>query len=71
MACGGGIQERVRKVDIPIRANGKCPGPKHPDRFEMQQCNTQDCVGDEICIARLLPLMLWAFGEGGGSRRHG
>merc|ERR1719343_1574611 len=52
MACGGGIQERVRKVDIPIRANGKCPGPKHPDRFEMQQCNTQECVGDEICIAR-------------------
>jgi len=39
-------------VDIPIRANGKCPGPKHPDRFEMQECNTQDCVGDEICIAR-------------------
>jgi len=36
MACGGGIQERVRNVDIPIRANGKCPGPKHPDRFEMQ-----------------------------------
>merc|ERR1719517_155406 len=52
MACGGGIQERVRKVDIPIRANGKCPGEKHADRFEMQPCNTQDCVGDEICIAR-------------------
>ncbi|CAK0826822.1 unnamed protein product [Prorocentrum cordatum] len=52
MACGGGIQERVRKVDIPIRANGRCPGQKHPDRFQMQQCNTQDCVGDEICIAR-------------------
>merc|ERR1719343_840868 len=52
MACGGGIQERVRTVDIPIRANGKCPGSKHPDRFQMQECNTQDCVGDEICIAR-------------------
>jgi len=52
MACGGGIQERTRAVDIPIRANGKCPAEKHPDRFEMQECNTQDCVGDEICIAR-------------------
>merc|ERR1719450_1236957 len=52
MACGGGIQERVRKVDIPIRANGKCPDSKHADRFEMRPCNTQDCVGDEICIAR-------------------
>jgi len=39
-------------VDIPIRANGKCPAEKHPDRFEMQPCNTQECVGDEICIAR-------------------
>jgi hypothetical protein len=52
MACGGGIQERMRKVDIPIRANGKCPSPKHPDRLQMKECNTQDCVGDEICIAR-------------------
>jgi len=52
MACGGGIQERVRKVDIPIRANGKCPSPNHPDRLQMKECNTQDCVGDEICIAK-------------------
>jgi len=52
MACGGGIQERVRKVDIPIRANGRCPSPKHPDRLQMRECNTQDCVGDEICIAK-------------------
>jgi hypothetical protein len=52
MACGGGIQEKFRHVDIPIRANGKCPGPKHADRLQMQECNTQDCVGDEICIAR-------------------
>merc|ERR1719382_1775091 len=52
MACGGGIQERIRKVDIPIRANGKCPSEKHPDRFQMQPCNTQDCQNDEICIAK-------------------
>jgi hypothetical protein len=52
MACGGGVQERVRKVNIPIRSNGKCPSSKNADRFQMQPCNTQDCVGDEICIAR-------------------
>jgi hypothetical protein len=52
MACGGGLQERVRKVDIPIRANGKCPSSRHPDRFQMQPCNTQVCQGDEICIAK-------------------
>merc|ERR1719401_964769 len=52
MACGGGLQKRIRKVDIPIRANGKCPNPDHADRMQWQPCNTQDCVGDEICIAR-------------------
>merc|ERR1719379_1925435 len=52
MACGGGIQERVREVDIPTRENGECPAPKHPDRLQMKECNTQDCVGDEIYIAR-------------------
>merc|ERR1719277_1773512 len=52
VACGGGLQKRERHVDLPIRANGKCPGPQHADRLQMQECNTQRCVGDEICIAR-------------------
>jgi len=52
MACGGGMQKRTRAVDVPIRANGMCPGPENPARMEMMQCNTQDCEGDEICIAR-------------------
>merc|ERR1719203_832976 len=52
MACGGGMQERVRPVLVPIRALGKCPGEKHPDRYETQECNIKDCIGDEICIAK-------------------
>mmetsp|Transcript_64938 Transcript_64938/g.172595 ORF Transcript_64938/g.172595 Transcript_64938/m.172595 type:complete len:996 (-) Transcript_64938:233-3220(-) len=52
MACGGGMQERVKSVLVPIRALGKCPEKNHPDRLETQQCNTQECVGDEICIAK-------------------
>merc|ERR1719446_402131 len=52
MACGGGLQKRVRNVDIPIRANGKCPSPTHADRLQEQECNTMDCEGDEICIAK-------------------
>jgi len=51
-ACGGGMTKRVRHVDVPIRADGRCPSPEHPDRLQWQRCNTQDCVGDEICIAR-------------------
>jgi len=69
MACGGGIQERIKKVDIPIRANGKCPGEKHADRLQMRQCNTQDCVGDEICIAKMD--LVIAFDSSGSMREKG
>merc|ERR1719393_1152487 len=51
MACDRGNQYRVRKVDIPIRGGGKCPKPKSSHRYEMQDCNTHACIGDEICIA--------------------
>merc|ERR1719356_1717848 len=51
MACGGGDQERKKTVFIPIRGQGKCPTPKNSDRHEDRECNTQDCIGDEICVA--------------------
>jgi hypothetical protein len=52
MACGGGDTERVRNVLIPIRGEGKCPRRRSSDRYEEKECNTHDCVGDEICIAK-------------------
>jgi hypothetical protein len=52
MACGGGNQERIRSVSIPIRGKGKCPKPKNADRLETRVCNAQDCIGDEVCIAK-------------------
>merc|ERR1719410_2278949 len=52
MACSGGITNRFKKVVVPIRGQGKCPMMKNPDRFETDKCNKQDCVGDEICIAK-------------------
>jgi uncharacterized protein YegL len=52
MACGGGLQERVRTVLVPIRGLGKCPEPHHHDRWEEQECNSMECAGDEICIAK-------------------
>merc|ERR1719219_1159975 len=52
MACNGGLTERKKKVVIPIRGQGKCPRRNNPDRFEKKKCNKQDCVGDEICIAK-------------------
>ena len=52
MACSGGITKRFKKVVVPIRGQGKCPKRRSPDRFQRKKCNTQDCVGDEICIAQ-------------------
>merc|ERR1719461_875632 len=52
MACDGGVTKRYKKVLIPIRGQGKCPKRKSAERFEKEKCNTQDCVGDEICIAK-------------------
>jgi len=51
-ACGGGMTKRTKKVVIPIRGQGKCPKAKSAERFEKEKCNTQSCVGDEICIAK-------------------
>jgi len=51
MACDMGNTHRVRKVDIPIRAGGKCPKPQSHFRYELKDCNMHACVGDEICIA--------------------
>jgi len=52
MACSGGITERVKKVVVPIRGQGKCPKEKSRNRFQNKKCNNQMCVGDEICIAK-------------------
>ena len=51
VACQGGFQERFRHVLIPTRGEGKCPKGGSSYRYEKRMCNTQDCTGDEICIA--------------------
>jgi len=51
VACGTGFQNRHKHVLIPTRGFGKCPKEDGPNRFQEQECNTQPCVGDEICIA--------------------
>jgi hypothetical protein len=52
VACGGGFSERWRRVTIPIRGNGRCPKPKSKIRYGIRKCNTHECSGDEICIAK-------------------
>merc|ERR1719359_2166640 len=52
VACGGGFSERWRRVSIPIRGNGKCPKRKSKMRYGIKKCNTHECSGDEIFIAK-------------------
>jgi len=52
MACGGGMTSRLKKVLVPIRGLGKCPKLNAATRLNQKRCNTQACVGDEICVAK-------------------
>merc|ERR1719356_1268014 len=63
MACGGGTTERIRQVLIPIRGEGTCPSRRNADRYEIDECNTHECVGDEICVAHQ-DLVLTVDGSG-------
>merc|ERR1719230_944296 len=68
VACGGGMQSAARHVLIPTRGFGKCPKEEGPERFQRQECNTQPCVGDEICIANQDLIVTI---DGSGSVREG
>jgi len=52
VACGTGFQKRMKHVLIPTRGYGKCPKEDGSKRLQEQECNTQNCIGDEICIAQ-------------------
>jgi len=66
-ACGGGRQERFKHIKVPTRGAGKCPKPNSKKRFQEQKCNTQPCVGDEMCLAKMdLVVAL----DGSGSMRE-
>jgi uncharacterized protein YegL len=46
-----GLQERVRRVDIPIRGEGKCPKEESASRLEERECNQFPCVEPVVCIS--------------------
>jgi len=68
VACGTGFQNRAKHVLIPTRGFGKCPKEEGAERAAEQECNQQDCVGDEICIAN--QDLILAI-DGSGSVREG
>mmetsp|Transcript_136131 Transcript_136131/g.271529 ORF Transcript_136131/g.271529 Transcript_136131/m.271529 type:complete len:1062 (+) Transcript_136131:111-3296(+) len=52
VACGGGEQNRKKKVARPIRGQGKCPTEKNGARYQSKSCNKQPCNNDEVCVAK-------------------
>lgn len=63
------MQDRQKHVLIPTRGFGKCPKETSADRHAEQQCNVQDCVGDELCVAR--QDLLIAIDGSGSVRENG
>merc|ERR1719217_113291 len=52
VACSGGYTEKWRRVTVPAHGKGRCPKETSKYRYSMKKCNTFDCTGDEICIAK-------------------
>merc|ERR1719272_1683528 len=54
---------------VPIRGAGECPKAKSHIRFGLQTCNTHDCKGDEVCIAK--QDLILAIDSSGSMREDG
>jgi len=52
-ACDGGTHDQVKDIIVPKRADGVCATEDAPTRFFEKSCNTQPCVGDEVCVAKI------------------
>jgi len=49
-ACSTGYQERRKKVLVKPHGNGRCLREDDHRRYQQIPCNTQACVGDEVCL---------------------
>merc|ERR1719316_2234632 len=52
VACSGGYTEKWRRVTVTAHGKGRCPKETSKYRYRMRKCNTHDCTGDEVCIAK-------------------
>jgi uncharacterized protein YegL len=50
-ACGGGTQERVKPVLVPLAGKGMCFGEKAIERYEAASCNADPCPATATCNA--------------------
>lgn len=61
------MTSRTKKVVVPIRGGGMCPTATSVDRLNEKECNTQACIGDEVCVAKQDLILLV---DGSGSLRE-
>jgi len=50
-ACGGGTQERMKPVLVPLAGKGMCFGEKAVERYESAACNEDVCPPTATCDA--------------------
>jgi Mg-chelatase subunit ChlD len=50
-ACGGGTQERLKPVAVPLAGKGICFGEKAIERYEATTCNEDPCPAVATCSA--------------------
>lgn len=62
-----GMTQKFKPIKVPVRGDGKCPARKSKERWHTKKCNTQLCVGDELCIAKMDLLIAI---DGSGSLRE-
>jgi len=69
-ACDGGYKDKVRKIHTPSVGGGaKCVKKYSPMRYKKAACNTQKCMGDEQCIAKVD--LIIAIDASGSTEEHG
>jgi len=66
-ACGGGFQERLRKVEVPSGGLGSCPATDSADRLQYMRCNPDKCKpknGALLTCAAKVDVILLLDGSG-------
>lgn len=62
-ACGGGFQQRTKKVLLPKRGEGQCPPPRQK-RKEFRRCNIKACDKKPLKCNSKLDVVLLIDGSG-------
>jgi len=50
--CDTGFKTRTKAMEVPARGDGTCPADTATERRNSVECNTQKCVGDEVCVSK-------------------